>query len=198
MSKTQIGVLAALCALALGCGETDALEANVSPVVVPKGDAGSMNIPKGDAGSMVVPEDDAGPIVVPPSDCKDDPATLGNDCPGVVTCTDAVDACSLATQNCCVKAYDAKKVSCNEGTACDGLASAACDGPEDCGGGQVCCISVTLKGAGADIDHRCVSDATQCSGGLITNSVMCHTDDDCESPKACQKIGNLPFWGSCK
>jgi hypothetical protein len=143
--------------------------------------------------------EDAGMSGGGPSDCEDDPDTYGNDCPGVVSCSNSIAECSLETQNCCVSAYAEDATSCNEGSQCDGLASAACDGPEDCSGGQLCCISVSVGLGGADIDSRCVPDAGACKGGLITNSLLCHTDDTCPADKpSCEPIGNLPWWGICK
>ncbi len=143
---------------------------------------------------------DAGTTNPTPTGCQDnDKGTRGNTCPGVVTCG-TVEACSLTTQNCCVSDYKADAASCNEGTTCKGLVSAACDGPEDCGGGQVCCISVSLTTSApfAAIQHRCVADAKKCTGGSLVNRLLCHTDAQCAAGEGCEAIGNLPWWGICK
>jgi len=224
MSKTQMGMLAALCALVSGCADAAPVEETTSSVGATGGAStgGTSMDSATNGGSMAMSNtggtdatggqasggqtmggqpgggDDGGAMIPTPSDCTNDPATPGNECVGAVTCTLGVESCSLTTQNCCVKDYDPDAASCNEGTACDGLASAACDGPEDCGGGQTCCISITPTGlSSADIKHRCVADTTQCTGGIF-NSILCHTADDCEAGKDCLPIMNLPFWGSCK
>lgn len=157
----------------------------------------SNNTGSDNTGSNNAGTDDAA-VMPPPGDCVDDESTLGNDCPGVVTCTADVDACSLATQNCCVKEYNENAVSCNEGTDCDGIVSSACDGPEDCPGDQLCCISVTAFVLPARVQQRCVADLSECTGGDILDRLLCHSDDQCGSGESCEPIPNLPWWGQCK
>jgi hypothetical protein len=191
MRETQIVAAIAACLIGLsGCGDSTPAAATIADSGATRGGEGDAGI--ADAG-MSTGGTDAGTVA-----CADEPTTLGNDCPGVVTCGDAVDSCSLTTQNCCVKEYDRDAASCSDGSTCDGLAKATCDGPEDCTDGQQCCISVSVKLNSAEIKHRCVADVKSCSGGLIANSILCHTDADCAAGQGCDPIHSLPWWGICK
>ena len=226
MMTTRFHVLLATCLwAAAGCAEnepTDAATSSVMPGPTGGGTSGSssgggasqgMQEPANTSGTSsggpspvagntgIDAEEDAAVPAPVPAGCTDsNKSTRGNTCPGVVTCGNAVEACSLTTQNCCVTDYKPDAASCNEGSTCKGLASAACDGPEDCSGGQVCCISVSLTTSApfAAIQHRCVADASKCTGGGLVNRLLCHTDAECAAGEGCEPIGNLPWWGICK
>lgn len=80
--------------------------------------------------------------------------------PEVVDCGGA--ACTLPAEICCVGfAGAACSASCGFGTL-----PVRCDGPEDCGAGEVCCESMNT---GALCAAECVADQEQ----------RCHTDEDC-------------------
>jgi len=232
MTNTRLALLLAACATTtLGCADSAPTDQDTAPVTGSNaggsgggasgsggsgsgGSAGNMGTGSSGAGTGsgtngTAGEDDAAVTPPPDKNCQDDESTLGNDCPGLVTCTADVDSCSLSSQNCCVTAYATDGASCNEGTVCDGLTAAACDGPEDCPGTQQCCISVSLGIGGAEIKHRCVAEATECKGGLIVDRIMCHSEndcctqekfdqDECAEVETCQPIPNLPWWGQCK
>jgi len=128
-------------------------------------------------------------------DPADDPETPGNDSPEATACTDQA-SCAYASQSCCVSGVgDAE---CIDGPTCPtgGLippARTVCDGPEDCDGGQVCCVAVNPTGAANSCQESC-EDVS----GLIGVWQLCHTDDDCPSTKSsCAADDTFPFWGFC-
>lgn len=125
--------------------------------------------------------------------CAEDVATTpGIDCKGVVACggTPAEPhACPLATHTCCVTGIPtAENVTCYTGKdSCEGSEGVTpCDGPEDCGDGDVCCVTLTPAPRTA-----CVP-ASDCQG-----TVFCHTDDDCKAGQSCPESSISPFWGYC-
>ncbi len=125
----------------------------------------------------------------------DDPATPGNDSPEATACTGAA-TCPYSSHSCCVAGLgDAE---CIDGTTCPsgGLlpkARTVCDGPEDCGTGEVCCVAVNPTGASNTCEASC-EDVS----GLIGVWQLCHTDDDCPADKgSCAADDSFPFWGFC-
>lgn len=88
---------------------------------------------------------------------------------GVVLCPGA-DSCECSGgQVCCVPPNPAATDvgTCSDLGACTGVAF-ACNGPEDCGAGTVCCA----KGYSA-----ACSTAAECFG--VDTYVLCHADQDC-------------------
>jgi len=106
------------------------------------------------------PEPEADPAPEADPEPEDDPEA------GVVSCGDS--SCSLDDSVCCVGLGGS---SCK--AECGFLeAPAGCDGPEDCGQGQECCV-------GFPSGARCL-DA--CGG---QDQSLCHDDGDCEGPDSC-------------
>ena len=129
----------------------------------------------------------------------DDPSTPGNDSPEATACT-GTETCAYASQTCCV--YGAGDAECTSGAGTcaprDGLlgptqgAVTVCDGPEDCSGGQVCCVAVNIDGASNTCEASC-DDVS----GLIGVWQLCHVDDDCALGESCASDTTFPFWGFC-
>jgi len=97
--------------------------------------------------------------------------------PGAVTCPGA-DGCSCdGGAVCCVEVAEVgtpnervADATCRELTACAELAF-ACDGPEDCQPGKVCCATLTAGGGSS-----CV-DPIDCYDGDA--AALCRSDADC-------------------
>ena len=116
-------------------------------------------------------------------------------CPGTTDC-----ACPVADV-CCVDYAAAYTdtggtvggAACGKLTACAGIAL-ACDGPEDCGAGKVCCFLGTTGG-----NSTCKS-AADCTG--VDQVVMCRSDTDCASGDHCEPAAAGAYFasiaGSCK
>jgi hypothetical protein len=112
----------------------------------------------------------------------DAPAMMGTDAPTMmgtdggtgVAC--GTDTC-LAPDICCVTfAGGAAMMTCSAAADCMGVA-AGCDGPEDCGSGEVCCGMRGAGGGGASTS--CVPTA-DCGFGRL-----CHADTDCAGMDMC-------------
>ncbi len=119
------------------------------------GDGGTADAPIGDAPPGTL--DARGP------DAFVADAVMGTPCGG--------GFCDPMTQKCCVSHTDAgaeTRMCIPVADSCGGP-SASCDGPEDCGAGEVCCR------AGAN-----ASCAASCTG-----VVVCHVDEDCSGKKCC-------------
>jgi hypothetical protein len=108
----------------------------------------------------------------------DDPDSPGNDAAGVVRCTarrhdqaGEPRVCDVSSNTCCIFEQD--------GGACGSVACSeaqnefehACDGPEDCGTGQICCGEP--RGS-----HLCTAEDA-CSARRV-----CHTSGDCPGVSA--------------
>ncbi len=123
--------------------------------------------------------------------------TPGIDCPGYVSCGGDLmspHVCPTATHSCCVSGLPSEDtVNCYEGkTACRGPeARNPCDGPEDCTGGRVCCV--TPPNAQVITECRAAADCDERSEG----TVFCHTDADCPSGKLCAPPSIARWWGFC-
>jgi hypothetical protein len=112
--------------------------------------------------------------------------------------------CAVSTQSCCfgdnVTPYCYKKDAL-AGCKCTGLlcekAVVDCDGPEDCGTGQVCCATKGVTGSHFD---RLFCSKTCQSGIGTTAAVVCHLNASgtCANGKACVADKRLPGgYGSC-
>jgi hypothetical protein len=100
----------------------------------------------------------------------------------------ATDSCSGPDEVCCDR-FSAPDTCEPSFQACDGLPM-TCDGPEDCGVFQDCCL---FEGQGS----RCVDDNFCGFTGAISNP-MCHTAADCVSfgSFCCPNPAN-PAWMIC-
>lgn len=131
----------------------------------------------------------------------DDPETKGHDAPGHVSCGDAVADCDMeAGNNCCVSA--AMTTDCRQGDCGFGDTTTACDGPEDCGSGEVCCthVNVPLGVTSACEAPSSVANGSRCQGGsTIGDFELCHTDADCDATSFCDTEGDgtFPWWAFC-
>jgi hypothetical protein len=94
-----------------------------------------------------------------------DGGTVGIECGSAV--------CTPGTQMCCVSG-NAPVMQCVDpnapGPSCD--FSARCDGAEDCGSGQSCCMP-----SGGIIQTYCVN-----GGSCPAGDTLCHTQSDCTKP----------------
>ncbi len=107
----------------------------------------------------------------------DDPGTPGDDRAGWVTCADG----SICQDRCCRVNGPTLPWVCSTGGLCPGnqWGQSACDGPEDCAHGQVCC-------PGSDN----VSCQVSCPFGPL-----CHTDQDCPTGQVCGQ--SVAPWAQC-
>lgn len=126
----------------------------------------------------------------PAATCVDSPSILGAECPGVVWCTER-GPCDQRDKICCLTAFTAD---CSARSDCGLEQRAACDGPEDCGAGSVCCardgVALCMPPAECPEPQR-----------------ACHSDADCEA-KRCARgfpgtFGGVPVtyladWGFCR
>lgn len=95
-----------------------------------------------------------------------------------IACTDVF--CDLPDTFCCAEALVPPRISrfCvdePEQNVCMGNRF-FCDGPEDCGDGEVCCTN------SANSDVRCAPDLATCLG---QGFVVCHVNGHCPAPQAC-------------
>jgi hypothetical protein len=123
----------------------------------------------------------------------DDVATPGDDRNTSVSCGGMLGAeipCDLASESCCVTGFASDAATCHAGTACTAGTGnrAVCDGPEDCSGGQVCCVDI-VNGTTA-----CINAAT-CP--LTAPFQMCHSDADCPAGQTCGSEATFKWWGYC-
>jgi hypothetical protein len=139
-------------------------------------------------------------------DAAHDASTTGADARGdaaaasAVACgtTVAPSTCALPDQACCDFAPGGGTDYCyaKVGGICEGGAPITCDGPEDCGSNQRCCL--TAGGAACTAGPDCAPGG---SGGEI----MCHVGDNtpCAPNGVCCQLhsvgpaGDSPF-GSCR
>jgi hypothetical protein len=154
------------------------------------GDAGEGPDPMGDAG------DDSGLAL---------PASLGDPRMGHVAC----EAKSCGPESlCCTTGTSTPRSQCEQ--SCGGTEGhIACDGPEDCGHGEVCCHQ--LDGVGlagqcipafaSEIDSGAATPmcATEPAGPELR--VACHRDADCaqtpDTPLCRADAGRRPYLGYC-
>lgn len=172
-------------------------EANTSPAT---GGTASTPPPAGDEPSPVMEQADAA-APPPTTNAGDDPDTKGNDAPGHVSCGDAVADCDMeGGSNCCVSA--AMTTDCRQGDCGFGDTTTACDGPEDCGAGEVCCthVNVPLGVTSSCEPPNPVANGSRCAGGsTIGDFELCHTDADCDPTSFCdgEGDGTFPWWAFC-
>jgi hypothetical protein len=189
MSKRVICVAFAL--IIGGCGGGDGSSSDSSP---PGNDLGPPNPDAAPGTDVSVPAPDAAPGTdggtPPPTDLGADAPTHN---PLITSDPDPDDvACGGATchpsqgEVCCVSMM--LGMSCKPASACVGLAAPAyCDGPEDCPGGQHCCV-------GFPSGAKC--NATACSG---TSQELCNFDQDCATQHCtpCKGPGSSLVYGLC-
>lgn len=104
----------------------------------------------------------------------------------VITC--GADTCTRASEVCCFTAPKPFKEECApKGQTCPGnKLPSACDGPEDCNAGEVCC-------AGAGQGPVCKASG-MCTGIVLQ---LCHTKADCGASQTCGTSEFSP-WGVCR
>lgn len=110
---------------------------------------------------------------VPP----DAPVTRPDAGPPGVVCGTSVCA---SPQVCCIQRRGREQTrTCTAADACSGGVAAECDGPEDCGSGEVCCGARRPGSIGA---AECTAES-MCRVGRV-----CHVDVDCQSGQRCCDI----------
>ena len=99
---------------------------------------------------------------------------------------------------CCSPAEDQNGVISGECTptleaCCPGLPCSAleCDGPEDCGGGNLCCVYAAARAGGTG----CMSPE-DCD--LFDMGYLCHSDEDCAGKGSCTQDDFYPMMKVCK
>lgn len=111
---------------------------------------------------------------LPEADCVSGPTT-GVPC-GSTSCTGG-DACCMTFSG----------GTCGLPATCTQGLPLRCDGPEECQTGEVCCATVIYDGSGLSGGSIC---GTTCdTTGSLLGGVMCHSNDDCQSPKTCKTAG---------
>ena len=106
-----------------------------------------------------------------------EPLPAGDVAPGVSCGVGLVTQCAQDTEKCCVRSLETDTCIPSGETCSCGLANcdtmeALCDGPEDCGSGEVCCGTLSQSGAGYD---RFECAATCQSTG--NQRIACHEQD---------------------
>lgn len=134
---------------------------------------------------------------------NDDPATQGHDGAGIVGCGDPDQdgvgtLCSLNDHVCCLSRDDGNSAACTTRARCGfSELSIACDGPEDCSGGEVCCFlpaGVDADGGTVEAQSACAEDCASLGAGAV---VRCHHASDCGDAGTCQVDPTSPWWGVC-
>ena len=142
-------------------GTTPAVDTGTAPVV----DTGT--VPAADTGTA--PATDTG--------------TGGSALAGKVNCGDKGLVCTTASSPCCI-AYNpisGSAFSCTKTCSGFGKISVPCDGPEDCGSGNVCCFRFD---GSFSASAKCEASSA-CKGGTRNEAVSCHTNADCPSSMTC-------------
>jgi hypothetical protein len=106
--------------------------------------------------------------------------------PSGIRCGNAV--CSAGLQVCCVSLSSAA-LDCTPPAECTNMGGLAvsCDGPEDCGAGQHCCMP-----SGALMQTTCTS------GSCLAGLAMCHSSADCAPAETCCSITLSNYtYGTC-
>jgi len=172
MTKYGLVILAACLLVATGCRKAHTRDD--SGIILMDGggplpDAGGGTPDTGgapvDSGGISI---DAGGGVADTGPRADSGAT-GIDCMG--------STCDPATQHCCITGMPgggATGMCVDLGTMCMG-AAVDCDGPEDCGGGEVCCARGSLSG----ITVGCEPASDGCGTGGFGEFELCHDVADC-------------------
>jgi hypothetical protein len=106
-----------------------------------------------------------------------EPMPAGDVAPGVSCGVGLVTQCAQDTEKCCVRSLETDTCIPSGETCSCGLANcdtmeAHCDGPEDCGSGEVCCGTLSQSGAGYD-SFEC---ATSCQS-TGNQRIACHEQD---------------------
>jgi hypothetical protein len=131
------------------------------------------------------PVDSPPPRVTPDMGAPD----LGLPTPGVVSCGPL--SCSVSSAKCCAyrdgQICRPRDVSCGEGQ------SQYCDGPEDCGRGQVCCARVDPNSAGV-YRSEC-RDFDECDSDYAR---LCHVQSDCPFQRCCPRVVSGVSFNQCR
>ena len=175
--------------VSLGCGGSDpdtaATEFDTGAAAV--ADSGADDIFAVDDSSMV--GDDATPTVDTDGTTSDGGMTTtdGSTGGGKIAC--GMDACTPATQDCCVSGgMGGASSTCVPNGTCMGGATLKCTDPSACAAGQVCCARFTGGMSGATC-------STTCMGGfrLCTSDAHCNKGEICSmglgGTKYCRTAG---------
>lgn len=117
--------------------------------------------------------------------------TGGNPGGPSVACDDL--ACPLPDKNCC-KNYNEPAACIAPGDDCTYGVPLACDGPEDCQSGEVCCAKTYTKGLGDAYEYT--SCAATCTGKDYR--VVCGASGQCPQGLTCGTSEMLPPYLDCK
>lgn len=137
------------------------------------------------AGPFDAPPSDGGPLDGAVADAPRDGAIEASDSasdsggsPGQVLCKNS-PPCPLPADKCCAQSGSGSCVAQSMGCAMPAV-SVTCDGPEDCGGAELCCA---------------LANGTQCTSMACT-SVVCRTSADCPG-STCVPNSYSNFYGTC-
>jgi hypothetical protein len=146
-----------------------------------------------DAGDPVVIDDDAGPVV-----SKDGGLTVAQNVLCGTVDGGANKACRLPG-HCCYDSDTASGVCGSSVTKCAAAAGMLlCDGPADCGAGEVCCatVSTAIKLVTAPNHEYSTRCATSCGTGLVQKdtayAIACTKSTDCGTLQTCRAVANMP------
>jgi hypothetical protein len=101
--------------------------------------------------------------------------------------------CALPGNHCCFN-YNEPEMCIMPGGDCTYGVVLACDGPEDCGAGEVCCATLYTKGVGNA--YESVQCAATCTGKDFR--VVCGASGDCPAGQTCGTSDMLPPYLDCK
>jgi hypothetical protein len=117
---------------------------------------------------------------------------------GTVDCASKND-CLLATSYCCLY-FDGTGTAPNcqaNGSACSPGSDVFCDGPEDCGAGQVCCAQQGVyNGQTVYLDFQCQTDGT-CNVNEGERIVCGDHPTVCPAGTTCKASTILPIYEVC-
>jgi hypothetical protein len=102
-------------------------------------------------------------------------------------------ACPVATSYCCNHPNQPDECKAN-GSACTFGVEMACDGPEDCASGQVCCATLFIQGQNQS--YTSTACAAACTGK--TARVVCGASGTCPTGTTCGTSDLLPPYKDCK
>jgi hypothetical protein len=107
------------------------------------------------------------------------------------------NACGLPAQYCCAhwnQPFECRTATSDLRTDCVYGVPVACDGPEDCSGGQVCCAQLFIQGQNRSV----VSLTCQASCTASDQNVVCGASGTCPSGSCVAMISPLTAYRDCE
>ena len=101
--------------------------------------------------------------------------------------------CSVPATFCC-NFYNQPDQCMAPGATCGYGVDVACDGPEDCSGGKICCGTLFIQGSNKS--YQKLSCETSCTGN--DKRVICGASGTCSGSSKCGASEILPEYKDCK